>query len=124
MSGEHQNRPAPNRGRLGRLQKKGAFALFERRHLPMRQRTLGNRANPTTFEDEAELITDLVTDGTMKTVPFTAVHEVTRISSEGYTVETWLEGARYVQLYTYVYCTHMCTEYHCTHMYTYKCILK
>ena len=58
----------------------------------MRQRTLSNRANPTTFEDEAELITDLVTDGTMKTEPFTAVHEVTRIGSEGYTVETWLEG--------------------------------
>ena len=77
--------------------------------MPMRQRTLGNRANPTTFEDEAELITDLVTDGTMKTEPFTAVHEVTRIGSEGYTVETWLEGARscctihICVLYTYVY---------------------
>ena len=63
-------------------------------HLSMRQGTLSNRANPTTFEDEAELITDLVTGGTMKTKPFTAVHEVTRIGSEGYTVETWLEGAR------------------------------
>ena len=68
----------------------------------MRQRTLGNRANPTTFEDEAELITDLVTDGTMKTVPFTAVHEVTR------------------QLY--VYCTHICALSITVHMYTYKCI--
>ena len=60
----------------------------------MRLRTLGDRANPAALEDEAELITDLVTDGTMKTVPFTAVHEVTRIGSEGYTVEAWLEGAR------------------------------
>jgi len=62
----------------------------------MRQGTLSNRANPTTFEDEAELITDLITDSTMKTEPFTAAHEVTRIGSEGYTVETWLEGARYL----------------------------
>ena len=60
----------------------------------MRQRMLGNRANPTTFEDEAELITDLITDRTMKTEPFTAAHEVTRIGSERYAVETWLEGAR------------------------------
>ena len=60
----------------------------------MRQRTLGNRANPTTFEDEAELITDLVTDSTLETERFTAAHEVTRIGSERYAVETWLEGAR------------------------------
>ena len=78
----------------GVLRKKGAFALPERRHLPMRQRTLSNRANPATFENEAELITDLITDSTMKTEPFTAVHEVTSIGSERYTVETWLEGAR------------------------------
>jgi len=58
----------------------------------MRQGTLSNRANPTTFEDEAELITDLITDRTMKTEPFTAAHEVTRIGSEGYTVETCLVG--------------------------------
>ena len=30
----------------------------------------------------------------METEPFTAVHEVTSIGSERYTVETWLEGAR------------------------------
>ncbi len=41
----------------------------------MRQGTLSNRANSTTFEDEAELITDLITDGTMKTEPFPAAHE-------------------------------------------------
>ena len=41
----------------------------------MQKRMLGNRANPTTFEDEAELITDLITDGTMKTEPFPAAHE-------------------------------------------------
>jgi len=60
----------------------------------MRLRTLGDRANPTALEDEAELITDLVADGPMKTKSFTAVYMVTRVSSEGYTVKTWLEGAR------------------------------
>ena len=58
----------------------------------MRQMTLSNRADPAAFEDEAELITDLITDRTMKTEPFTAAHEVTRIGSEGYTVETCLVG--------------------------------
>ena len=60
----------------------------------MRLRTLGNGANPTAFEDEAELITDLVADGPMKTKSFTAVYIVTCVSSEGYTVKTWLERAR------------------------------
>ena len=46
------------------------------------------------MKQQAELITDLITDGTMKTEPFTAVYEVTRIGFEGYTVESWLEGAR------------------------------
>ena len=52
----------------------------------MRQGTLSNRANPTTFEDEAELITDLITDSTMKTEPFAAVYKVTTVGSKGYTV--------------------------------------
>ena len=63
----------------------------------MRQGTLSNRANPTTFEDKqsSSRTLSLTGDGTMKTEPFTAAHEVTRIGSEGYTVETcWLEGAR------------------------------
>ena len=60
----------------------------------MRLRTLGNGANPTAFEDEAELITDLVADGPMKTKSFTAMYIVTRVSSEGYTVKTWLERVR------------------------------
>ena len=60
----------------------------------MRLRTLGNGANPTAFKDEAELITDLVADGPMKTKSFTAMYIVTRVSSEGYTVKTWLERAR------------------------------
>ena len=60
----------------------------------MRQMTLSNRADPAAFEDEAELIPNPVTDSTMETEPFTAAHEVTRIGSEGYSGETWLEGAR------------------------------
>jgi len=60
----------------------------------MRQRTLSNRANLTLLENEAELITNLITDSTMETEPFTAVYEVKSIGSERYTVETWLEGAR------------------------------
>jgi len=42
----------------------------------MRLRTLGDRANPTALEDEAELITDLVADGPMKTKSFTALYIV------------------------------------------------
>ena len=60
----------------------------------MRQRTLSNRANLTLLENEAELITNLITDSTMETLPSEAVYEVTSIGSERYTVETWLEGAR------------------------------
>ena len=62
----------------------------------MRQGTLSNRANPTTFEDKqsSSRTLSLTGDGTMKTEPFTAAHEVTRIGSERYAVETWLEGAR------------------------------
>ena len=73
-----------------RDKEKGAFALSERRHLFMRQGTLSNRANPTTFEDKqsSSRTLSLTGDGTMKTEPFTAAHEVTRIGSEGYTVET------------------------------------
>ena len=50
------------------------------------------RADPTAFEDEVELVPNLVTDSTMETEPFTAAHEVTRIGSEGDTVETCLVG--------------------------------
>jgi hypothetical protein len=60
----------------------------------MRQRTLSDRANPATLKNEAELITNLITDSTMETLPSEAVYEVTSIGSERYTVETWLEGAR------------------------------
>ena len=66
---------------------KGTFALVERRHLSMRARTLGDCANPTALEDEAEFISNLVTDSS--TAPwrrssFTAAYEVTRISSKGH----------------------------------------
>jgi len=61
----------------------------------MRLLTLGDSASSKALEDEAELITDLVTDGPMKTKSFTAVYIlVTRVSSKGYTVKTWLERAR------------------------------
>ena len=58
-----------------RLEKKGAFSLSEGRHLPMRQRTLSDRANPATLKNEAELITNLITDRTMETEPSTALYE-------------------------------------------------
>jgi hypothetical protein len=66
---------------------KGTFALVEGRHLSMRARTLGDCANPTALEDEAEFISNLVTDSS--TAPwrrssFTAAYEVTRISSKGH----------------------------------------
>ena len=62
----------------------------------MRLRAFGYQANPAALEDEAELITDRVADGPMKTKSssdksFTAVYIVTRVSSEGYTVKNWLE---------------------------------
>ena len=60
----------------------------------MGQRTLSNRADPTAFEDEAELVPNLVTDSTMEAEPFMTAHEVTRIGSKGYSDETWLERAR------------------------------
>jgi len=50
----------------------------------MRPRTFSDRADPTAFEDEAELVPNLVTDSTMEAEPFTAAHEVTRIGSKGY----------------------------------------
>ena len=66
---------------------KGTVALVEGRHLSMRARTLGDCANPTALEDEAEFISNLVTDSS--TAPwrrssFTAAYEVTRISSKGH----------------------------------------
>ena len=60
----------------------------------MRLRAFGYQANPAALEDEAELITDLVADGPMKTKTFTAMYIVTRVRSERYTVKTWLERAR------------------------------
>jgi len=61
----------------------------------MRPRALSYQANPAALEDGAKFITDLVTDGPMKTKAFTAVYIiVTRVRSEGYTVKTWLERAR------------------------------
>ena len=35
-----------------------------------------NSADPTAFEDEAELVPNFVTDSTMEAEPFTAAHEV------------------------------------------------
>ena len=75
------------------LERCGIRTIAER-PLSHRQKTLSNRADPTAFEDEVELVPNLVTDSTMETEPFTAAHEVTRIGSEGYSGETWLEGAR------------------------------
>ena len=67
------------------FEEEGTFALAERRHLSMRARALSYRADPTAFEDEAELVpNNLVTDSTMEAEPFTAPHEVTRIGSKGY----------------------------------------
>ena len=43
-----------------------------------------NSADPTAFEDEAELVPNFVTDSTMEAEPFTAAHEVTRIGSKGH----------------------------------------
>jgi hypothetical protein len=60
----------------------------------MRLLTLGDSANSTALEDEAELITDPVADDPMKTKSFAAVYIVTRVSSEGCTVKTWLKRAR------------------------------
>ena len=50
----------------------------------MTPRTLSDRADPTAFEDEAELVPNLVTDSTMEAEPFMTAHEVTRIGSKGY----------------------------------------
>ena len=71
------------------LEEEGTFALAKGRHLSMKPRILGYRADLTAFEDEAELVpnivtTTLVTDSTMEAEPFTAAHEVTRIGSKGY----------------------------------------
>ena len=60
----------------------------------MRPRALSYQADPAALEDGAKFITDLVTDGPMKTKAFTAVYIVTRVSSEGCTVKTWLKRAR------------------------------
>ena len=54
--------------KVRRLEKTGAFSLSEGRHLPMRQRTLGDRANAATLENEAKLVPNLVTDSTMDLV--------------------------------------------------------
>ena len=69
------------------FEEKGTFALVESRQLSLRARTLGDCANPTALEDEAEFISNLVTDSS--TAPwrrssFTAAYEVTRISSKGH----------------------------------------
>jgi hypothetical protein len=50
----------------------------------MRARTLGDCANPTALENEAEFISNLVTDSTMEAEPLMAAHEVARISSKGH----------------------------------------
>ena len=41
------------------FEEEGTFALAERRHLSMRARALSYRADPTAFEDEAEVIPSL-----------------------------------------------------------------
>ena len=50
----------------------------------MRARTLGDCANPTALENEAEFISNPVTDSTMEAEPLTATHKVARISSKGH----------------------------------------
>ena len=73
-------------GQIWSLEEEGTFALVKGRHLSVRARTLGDCANPTALENEAEyqsssLTLSAVTGSTMEAEPFTAAHEVTRISS-------------------------------------------
>ena len=72
--------------KVRRLEKAGAFPLSERAHLPMRGRALCDDANATTLKNEAKLVSNLVTDSTMKTEPFAAVYKVTTVGSKRYTV--------------------------------------
>ena len=69
-----------------RLEKAGAFPLSERAHLPMRGGALCDDANAATLQNVAKLVSNLVTDSTMKTEPFAAVYKVTTVGSKRYTV--------------------------------------
>ena len=77
-----------NKGR--RLEEAGAFPLSERAHLPMRGGALCDDTNATSLKNEAKLVPNFVTDSTMETEPFPAVHEVTTVGSKRYTVKTSL----------------------------------
>ena len=66
----------------------------------MRPRALGYQGNPAAVEDGAKFITDLVTDGPMKTKAFTAAYIVTRVRSEGYTVKSSRPGLERARQYS------------------------
>ena len=80
--------------KVGRLEQKGSFPLSERAHLSMRGGALCDDTDATSLKNEAKLVPNFVTNSTMETEPFPAVHEVTTVGSKRYTVKTWLEGAR------------------------------
>ena len=71
-------------GRIWSLREESTFALAEGGNLSIRARTRGDCANPTALENEAEFISNLVTDSTMEAEPLMAAHEVARISSKGH----------------------------------------
>ena len=69
-------------GQIWSFEEEGTFALAKGRYLSMRARTLGDCANPTALENEAEFISNLVTDSTMEAEPLTAANEVAHLSSK------------------------------------------
>ena len=72
--------------KVWRLKEAGAFPLSERAHLPMGGGALCDDANAATLQNVAKLVSNLVTDSTMKTEPFAAVYKVTTVGSKRYTV--------------------------------------
>ena len=72
--------------KVRRLEKAGAFPLSERAHLPMRGGALCDDATTATLQNMTKLVPNFVTDSTMETEPFPAVHEVTTVGSKRYTV--------------------------------------
>ena len=72
--------------KVWRLKEAGAFPLSERAHLPMGGGAFCDDANAATLQNVAKLVSNLVTDSTMKTEPFAAVYKVTTVGSKRYTV--------------------------------------
>ena len=72
--------------KVWRLKEAGAFPLSERAHLPKGGGALCDDANAATLQNVAKLVSNLVTDSTMKTEPFAAVYKVTTVGSKRYTV--------------------------------------